>query len=104
MESRMGGAMVTKEQIFSNDFQVCLKIYEFNQRNEKIWFNKLVKEMNGTPTQSTISKSLDKLFDRGMIDGEWEKVNGCWTRTLKVTGEFTGFVKGLYNVVKELED
>lgn len=100
----MGGAMVTKEQIFSNDFQVCLKIYEFNQRNEKIWFNKLVKEMNGTPTQSTISKSLDKLFDRGMIDGEWEKVNGCWTRTLKVTGEFTGFVKGLYNVVKELED
>ncbi len=64
--------MITKEQIFSNDFQVCLKIYEFNQRNEKIWFNKLVKEMNGTPTQLTISKSLDKLFDRGVIDGEWE--------------------------------
>ena len=97
-------AMVKKEQVFSNDFQVCLKIYEFNQKGEKIWFSKLVKEMNGTPTQSTISKSLDKLFDRGMIDGEWERVDGYWTRTLKVTGEFTGFVRGIYNVSKDLED
>ncbi len=96
--------MIKKEHVFSNDLQVCLKIYEFNQKEEKIWFSKLVKEMHGTPTQSTISKSLDKLFDRGMIDGEWENVNGRWTRTLKVTGEFTGFIKGLYNVVRDLED
>lgn len=101
----IGGTTITRrDHVFSNDFQVCLKIYEFNQKGEKIWFSKLVKEMKGKPTQSTISKSLDKLFDRGMIDGDWEKVDGSWTRTLKITGEFTGFVKGLYNVAKDLED
>lgn len=90
--------MDTAGQVISDDLQVCLKIYEYNLREEEIWFNKLVKEMDGSPTQHTISRSLDKLFDRGMIDGEWKKVDGCWTRTLNVTGEFTGFIKGLHNI------
>ncbi len=95
--------MAVATRVFSDDFQVCLKIYEFNRKNEKIWFKKLVEEMDGVPTGPAISKSLDKLFDRGMIDGEWENVDGCWTRTLKVTGEFTGFIKGLYNIAGTLD-
>ena len=91
-------------QVISDDLQVCLKIYEYNLRREKIWFNKLVEEMGGSPTQRTISKSLDKLFDRGMIDGKWEKVDGCWTRTLNVTGEFTGFIRGLHNTAGMLNE
>lgn len=99
-----GVYMVSKEQVFSNDFLVCLKIFEFNQKDEKIWFSKLIKEMNGMLAQSTISKSLDKLSDMGMIEGEWEHADGCWMRTLKVTNESIGFVKGLYNVCKEMDD
>ncbi len=95
--------MVKNKQIFSNDLLVCLEIYHFNQKNEKIWFSKLVEMMHRSLTQSTISKSLDKLFDRGMIDGNWENVDGYWTRTLKVTDEFTGFIKGLYNTTKDLD-
>lgn len=95
--------MVSKEQVFSNDFLVCLKILEFNLENEKIWFSKLVKEMNGTLAQSTISKSLDKLSDIGMIEGEWEHADGCWMRTLKVTDESLGFVRGLYNVCNGMD-
>jgi len=96
--------MVQKEQVLSNDFLVCTKIYEFTKKkNEDIWFSKLVKSMNGSPSQSTISKSIDKLFDRGMIDGDWKKVDGRWTRTFRITGEFEGFVKGLYDVTEECE-
>lgn len=95
--------MVSKEEVLSKDFQVCLKIYEFNHKGEDIWFSKLVREMEGMSAQSTISKSLDRLFDLGMIDGEWTTVDGRWTRTLKVTGEFTGFVDSLYNAMKSCE-
>ncbi|MCL2607085.1 MAG: hypothetical protein FWD92_00800 [Methanomassiliicoccaceae archaeon] len=95
--------MVRKEQVLSNDFLVCTKIYEFGKSGEDVWFSKLVKSMNGSPSQSTISKSIDRLFDRGMIDGEWKKVEGRWTRTFKITGEFEGFVQGLYEVTEECE-
>ena len=95
--------MVQARQVLSSDFLVCTKIYEFNKNGEDIWFSKLVKSMNGNPSQSTISKSVDKLFDRGMIDGDWKKVDGRWIRTFKITGEFEGFVKGLYEVTEECE-
>ena len=96
--------MIQPREVLSNDFLVCTKIYEFNKNNEDIWFSKLVKSMNGSPSQSTISKSIDKLFDRGMIDGDWKKVEGGWTRTFKITSEFEGFVKGLYEVTEECEE
>jgi len=96
--------MVPKEEVLSNDFQVCTKIYEFNKKGEDIWFSKLVKALNGSISQSTISKSIDRLSDRGMIEGDWKKVDGSrWTRTFKITGEFEGFVKGLYDITEEFE-
>ncbi len=98
-EEKGSGYMAVATHVFSDDLQVCLRIYEFNRRNEKIWFKKLVEEMDGVPTGPVISRSLDKLFDRGMIDGEWENVDGCWTRTLKVTDGSVGFIRGLYNIV-----
>ena len=96
--------MVAKGQVLSNDFLICLKIFEANQKGEKIWFSKLVEMMRGKISLSTVSKSLDRLFDRGMVDGDWEKVDGRWTRTLKITGEFSGFVEGLYNATEGCED
>ena len=95
--------MVQKEQVLSNDFLVCTKIYEFNKKDEDIWFSKLVRSMKGGPSQSAISRSIDRLFDRGMIDGDWKKAEGRWTRTFKITGGSEGFVKGLYDVTEECE-
>jgi len=98
--------MAKKEEILSNEFLVCIRIYEFNQKGEDIWFSKLVKSMNGSPSQSTISKCIDRLFDRGMINGEWKQVKEAgdrWTRTFKITGEFEGFVEGLYKITEEFE-
>lgn len=95
--------MKFKGRVLSNDFLVCVRIYEYNEKGEKVWFSKLAKGMDGELTRSTVSKCLDRLFDRGMIDGGWEKVDGRWTRTLSVTCDFRGFVKSLYDVTEESE-
>lgn len=87
--------------IVQYDFQVCLKIFEFNQRGERICFTKLVNEMKGTPFP--ISKSLDKLCDRGLVRCQWEKKDGCWMRCLHITDDFRGFIEGLANVRKVKE-
>jgi DNA-binding transcriptional ArsR family regulator len=90
-----------KGKVLSNDFQVCVEIYDYsNVKKEKIWFSKLVKVMSGDLSSSTISKSIDRLFDLGMIDGDWEKVEGRWTRTFRISGEAEGFVKSLYDVTQ----
>ena len=83
------------------DFQVCSKIFEFDHRGEELSFTKLVNEMKGTPIP--ISKSLDKLCDRGLVRCQWEKKDGCWMRCLQITDDFRRFIEGLTNIreVKE---
>ena len=87
--------------IVQYDFQVCLKIFEFNQRGERICFTKLVNEMKGTP--SPISESLVKLCDSGLIRCQWDKKDGCWTMCFHITDDFRGFIEGLANVRKVKE-
>ena len=66
----------------------------------KIWFSKLVTMLNGQVSRNTISRCLDRLFDIGIIDGEWKKVDRRWTRTFKIAGEATAFIKNIYNGTK----
>ena len=65
-------------------------------KKEKIWFSKLVDILKGEISRSTISKNLDKLFDLGIIDGKWEKVDNKWTRTFKISGEAKNFINHIY--------
>ena len=82
--------------MLSTDLKVCYYIYKFNDiEGKKIWFSKLVETFNDA-SRSTISKSIDKLFDLGMIDGKWEKAEGKWTRVFKISGEAKDFVKTMY--------
>lgn len=87
--------MVSKE-ILSKDLRICVAIYEHNLKNEPVWFSRLVTELEADVSRSTISKSIDKLFDLGIIDGNWEKVDGKWTRVFKIAGEAEDLVKKLY--------
>ncbi len=103
LKKEQADTMAVATRVFSDDLLVCFKIYEFNRRNEKVWFKKLVEEMDGVPTGPAISRSLDKLFDRGMIDGVWENVDGCWIRTLSVTDGSVGFIRGLHNITGTLD-
>ena len=82
--------------VLSTDLKVCYVIYESEQRKDKIWFSKLVQILEKDVSRGTISKSLDKLFDLGMIDGQWEKADGKWTRTFTITGEAKDFIRNVY--------
>jgi predicted transcriptional regulator len=91
-----------KDKVLSNDFKVCIKIYGYSRENsEKIWFSKLAEAMSGELSPSTISKCVDRLFDMGMIDGKWEKVDRHWIRTFHIAGEAEAFVKSLYDVTSD---
>ncbi len=96
----------TQQQVFSNEFLICTEIYKYNTRGEIVWFNKLADDLKGSVSQATVSKCLDYLFDKGMVDADWEKNpdTGRWVRSLKVAGEFTGFIAGLVRAAEQVSD
>ncbi|MCK5260545.1 MAG: hypothetical protein KAJ44_00015 [Thermoplasmatales archaeon] len=94
---------MTNWELLSPELKACSVIYEFTQiKKEKIWFNKIVKILEKDVSRSTISKSLDKLFDLGVIDGNWKKAEGKWTRVFNISGEAKDFVKSIYNNTRRL--
>ena len=87
-------------EILSSDLKVCSVVYEYNLNGDKIWFSKLVEELKGHISKGTITKVVDRLFDLGVIDGNWEKIEGKWTRVLNITGEAESFIKNVYENTK----
>ena len=79
----------------SADFLVFIKIYEYNLKNEPIWFSKLRHVLEGEV--ENVSKYLDWLCDVGMIESHWDMFDGKWIRCFKVTDEMEPFAKVLYN-------
>ena len=78
-----------------SDFEIAVRIYEYNSRNEGVWFTKLVEDLEGRISRATISKNLDQLFDLGIISGEWENLNGKWVRTFRISGEASGLISSI---------
>lgn len=54
-----------------NEYLVGLKILECNKTDKFIDFTLLLEEFNGILSRQEISKTLDHLFDLGLISGEW---------------------------------
>ena len=74
----------------SLDFLIACVIRESNNMNDPIWFNRLENILKGRASRATISKNLDKLFDYGIVNGNWAtNKNGDWVRTLYISGEAT---------------
>ena len=81
----------------SNDFKVAMRIYECNLSGEPIWYRKLADEFEkeGTMDRMMVSRNIDKLFDLGIAEGDWEKIDGTWTRTYRITESMIPFMRGL---------
>lgn len=79
-----------------SDFEIAVHIYRCNQKNELVYFNKLVQDFEGKISRATISKNVDQLFDLGIVTGDWQKSdNGKWIRTFKIAGEASGLISSL---------
>ena len=97
--------MVEKEKLLSKELLVASEIYRLSEiENEEVYFSKLVDILSkkGKASSATINKSMDILFDLGMIYAEWGKLkNGRWARIIKIAGESKEFIKGLYKEIYE---
>lgn len=95
--------MERREEILSKELIVASEIYRLSTiKKEKVYYSKLVdilsKDKRVSPV--TINKSLDILFDLGMIYADWEKLeSGKWARILKIAGESMDFIKGIYEEI-----
>lgn len=75
------------------DYLIACAIWESNKLGQPIWFNKLEKLIGCKASRSTISKNIDKLFDYGIISGEWSKNSeGNWVRTFHISGEASSLI------------
>ena len=88
--------------VLSPELKVACKIFQITKDdNDEVWFSKLVEILEGQVSRNTISRCLDRLFDLGIIDGEWKKISNRWTRTFKIAGEATAFIKNIYLGTKD---
>ena len=70
------------------DYLIACTIWESNRLGQPIWFNRLERLLEGKASRSTISKNIDKLFDYGIISGDWSRNSeGNWVRTFHISGE-----------------
>lgn len=59
-------------------------IYECNQKNEYVWHSKLLNHLSDIDFKR-VGRVIDQLFDLGCIEGQWEMIDGKWTRTYHLT-------------------
>ena len=94
--------MITKQRVLSNDFHVLVYIYEQTEiYKNNVYFKKIIEETG--MEQNVVSKSIDRLYDKMMIDADWaRREDGCWAYCYTVSDSFMGFTKGLYNNMEDL--
>ena len=97
--------MAEREEILSKELIVASAIYKLTEvEKEEVYFSKLVEILSkeGKASSATINKSMDILFDLGMIYAEWKKLeNGRWARVIRIAGESKEFIKGIYKEIYE---
>ncbi len=100
MNSMVGRKM--KRELLSKDLEVALEVYIYDKiKEEPIYLNKLVESLKGRMSRGTISKALDRLFDLGILNAKWEKVDNKWVRGFYIAGEAEEFLADVYSHVKE---
>lgn len=81
----------------SNEFKVAAQIYEYEEKGELVWHNKLVDSLHGILSKNTISNALNTLFEWGIIKAEYgETEKGRAGKLLRISNEAKPIIKELY--------
>ncbi len=92
-----------KKEMLSNDLKVALEIYKHDKiKRDKIYLNKLVKNLKKEMSRTTVHKAIDRLFDLGIVSAKWEKKGNKWVRVFYISGEAEEFLKDLYKHVEDI--
>ena len=108
MSEKGRSKMTEKEDILSKELIVASTIYKLTEEEgNEVYFSKLVQELEKEKrvSKTTINKSLDILFDLGMIYADWKKLsNGKWARVIRIAGESKAFIRKIYEEIYKKKD
>ena len=90
----MNGAVVGWGRL-APDLKMCVTIHNENKAGRKVWMSRLIELLKDDCTRLELSKAEDKLNDLGMIIGDWEKVDGKWTRCYQIDSDAKNFIKNV---------
>lgn len=77
------------------------KIYDVNiVKKEPVWFTKLVESLKDILSRGQVSRSLDKLYDLGLINMQYQKFDNTWTCTITVSSIAKAFAREMYEKEK----
>ena len=87
--------------ILSNEYKVLGLIFASNQHDIPIYQKLMVKKLKGDISANTIIQAVNRLFDLGLVNAKWTKVDGSkWVRAYTVTGEGSVLAKSIYEQSK----
>lgn len=81
----------------SNDFLVFAKIYEMNQAHIGCTMAALVRET--ALSRMTVSKSIDRLLDLGMVCCSWSSESGTYGPDIRVTDDAQGLASDIASAI-----
>lgn len=89
---------------YANDFKIAIHIYLMNINNIECYFSSLVQ--HSKLDRASVSKHLDRLFDYGIVEGEWlkSKIDGNWYRGFKIDSDAELLIKSSYERIKDKEN
>ncbi|HTP54466.1 MAG TPA: hypothetical protein VML94_05860 [Thermoplasmata archaeon] len=91
----------TKLDLLSTELLVAREIFAVKATKdpEPMFFNRLAESLSkrGLASRATVSKSLDMLFDQGIVKADWMKRgDGKYVRALTIAGEAQNFIEAIY--------
>ena len=85
--------------MLSSDFLVLSMIYTMNQLNRRCSTAILIRETRLSPR--TVSRSIDRLLDLGMVRCAWSSEYGTYGPDIRVTDDAQGLASDLVRAQSE---
>jgi hypothetical protein len=90
-EGKERGALLSKE------FKVAVVIFEYNQNEKPIWYNKIADELEGIVSKTTIKKAIESLLDLEIIQFHYgETDSGRAGKLYSINPELTPLIGELW--------
>jgi len=94
--------MGTPFDILSNEFKVLGLIFASEKANISLYQKTIAKRLKGHVSPNTVTQSINRLFDLGLVNAQWTKIDGSrWARVYSVTGEGTSLAESIYSHSKD---
>ena len=79
--------------------ELGLQIYDFQKNGTKCYFSKLIKTLDGRISRNNISKTLDLLSDKCIIEFRWSMKNGKHCREIILNEIYMLYFERVCNIV-----